>query len=383
MPPPGARPPARPKPRERPPLAPALPRSKAPAAGSLPGTRTRHAAAAPPPRAAANRSREAPRLVPVSGPRLAGSGRGRAGPGRGAARCGAVGAAPLWPQGAPARGAQVVVAAAVPDSLSLRPRPAPAARAAAAPRCLTGGAMASRKSPRGAGGSPGPGSKRGERRRCGSEAVALGVLPRGSLPGRSGAYRRGAAAAAPALGEGQGPIPPLAAAAAGSPRAKRGGAAPSSPPAPPGGLRCSLPRHPPALLPALGGAGLRSAGAAGAGRGGGGRRRRRRAQGQMAEVCPSRFRRCPSRDFTRRRNICLAGPRRWGRPSKASQKGWGERRAGRLPGAGLGISRYPGKVPSDLFLPKPGLGPGCPVSDASEAAVTLVFKFRCWSISSS
>lgn len=64
--------------------------------------------------------------------------------------------------------------------------------------------MASRKSSRGAGGSPGPGSKRGERRRCGSEAVALGVLPRGSLPGRSGAYRRGGGGRSPGAGGGAG-----------------------------------------------------------------------------------------------------------------------------------------------------------------------------------
>lgn len=76
--------------------------------------------------------------------------------------------------------------------------------------------MASRKSSRGAGSSPSPGSKRGEWRRCGSgnEAADLrgrGGGSRGPVRG-SPAGRSGAFAGPPELGEWRGLMPPCTAA---------------------------------------------------------------------------------------------------------------------------------------------------------------------------
>lgn len=127
--------------------------------------------------------------------------------------------------------------------------------------------MASRKSSRATGGSPSPGSKRGERRGCGSEAVALQGRGGGSSGGRSRRKRR----AFPAM--------------RGSRQAKRWDAAPSP------CLYCpSLP------FPPAGPSG--SSRAVGAGEG---------DAGLVAVMCHSRSRRSLSREFTWRRKLSGLG----------------------------------------------------------------------------
>lgn len=72
----------------------------------------------------------------------------------------------------------------------------------------------------------------------------------------------------------------------------------------------------------------------------------------------------------------MAGPRPWGCPWKGPRRGWGERRASRLPGAGPGACRYPGKGRSDV-LQQPGVEPGWPASAAGAAVAVPVLRLGC------